>query len=90
MARNDCKEIILENYPINVIQNGIDLKLFSPQSLQSVCAMRNKLGLAEQTSVLLGVASIWDKRKGLEDFVQLYNMISEDWVIVLVGLSKHS
>lgn len=52
--------------------------------------MRNKLGLAEQTSVLLGVASIWDKRKGLEDFVQLYNMISEDWVIVLVGLSKHS
>lgn len=82
------KKSFLKNYPINVIQNGIDLKLFSPQSLQSVCAMRNKLGLAEQTSVLLGVASIWDKRKGLEDFVQLYNMISEDWVIVLVGLSK--
>lgn len=78
----------LQNSPIEVIQNGIDLQLFSPQSDKDVCAMRNRLGLVEQLFVLLGVASTWDQRKGLEDFIQLHNIIPTNWKVVLVGLSK--
>jgi glycosyltransferase involved in cell wall biosynthesis len=38
--------------------------------------------------MLLGVANTWDKRKGLNDFIQLKKIIDNDSVIVLVGLSK--
>lgn len=40
------------------------------------------------TKVLLGVASVWDSRKGLEYFLELEKLISESYRIVLVGLTK--
>ena len=36
---------------------------------------------------MLGVASIWDKRKGLDDFTFIQNENNDDFQIVLVGLS---
>lgn len=39
--------------------------------------------------MLLGVASIWDERKGLQDFIELAKVIDKnDYQIVLVGLSS--
>ena len=38
--------------------------------------------------MILGVASTWDKRKGLDDFVKLRTMIDRGYAIVLVGLSE--
>lgn len=38
--------------------------------------------------IILGVAAIWDKRKGLYDFITLGERLSEDYQIVLVGLEK--
>lgn len=78
----------LRNYPMEVIQNGIDLEQFSPQTNQSIDNMKVRLGLPDHSAILLGVASTWDQRKGLYDFVQLYNIISSEWKIILVGLSK--
>lgn len=78
----------LQNYPLKVIQNGIDLEQFSPRTNQDIMVMKDKLGLSKYSVVLLGVASTWDQRKGLCDFVQLYGMIPSEWKIVLVGLSK--
>ena len=37
---------------------------------------------------MLGVASIWDKRKGLDDFIKLNELLSEEYKIILVGLNK--
>lgn len=85
---NIVSQSFLRNYPIEVIQNGIDLEIFSPQSNQDIKVMKNKLGLLGHQAVLLGVASTWDQRKGLSDFVQLYDIIPSEWKIVLVGLSK--
>jgi len=82
------KKSFLNNFPVEIIQNGIDLDAFSPQSSQMIYAMGNKLGLTTQSFILLGVASTWDQRKGLNDFIQLYNLIPKTWTIILVGLSK--
>ena len=37
---------------------------------------------------ILGVASVWDERKGLDDFIKLSALLCDDEEIVLVGLSE--
>lgn len=39
-------------------------------------------------SIILGVAAIWDRRKGLDDFITLSKRLSEDYKIILVGLTE--
>lgn len=73
----------LQDHPIQVIHNGVDLERFYPDP--DVGQLRLKMGIGNK-KVILGVASIWDKRKGLADFVQLSERISEESMIVLVGL----
>lgn len=36
----------------------------------------------------MGVASVWDVRKGLPDFIKLRSMLPDDFKITLVGLSQ--
>jgi len=38
--------------------------------------------------VILGVASTWERRKGLNDFIQLSKRLNQDEVIVLIGLNQ--
>ena len=38
---------------------------------------------------MLGVASVWDARKGLADFVELSALLDERFQIVLVGLREN-
>ena len=75
----------LKQYPIQVIQNGIDTNVFSPKG--DCNAIKQKFGVSKPF-MILGVASTWEKRKGLKYFVELDRLIPEDAVIVLVGLSK--
>lgn len=72
----------LKEYPIEVINNGIDLTVFKPTESD----FREKHGLQDK-KIILGVASVWDKRKGLDDFFELAKIISDDYRIVLVGLN---
>ena len=43
--------------------------------------------MARKTSVL-GVANVWNERKGLNDFIKLSQILDDKYKIVLVGLSK--
>lgn len=65
-----------------VIHNGIDLDTFYPRN-----SIKEKLGLQNQF-VILGVANIWEERKGLDEFIQLSREVSSDVTIILIGLSK--
>lgn len=77
------KESYLGEYPIRVINNGIDLDVFKPTESD----FRKQYGL-ENKHVILGVANIWDKRKGLDDFIELSKQLDDEkQAIVLVGLS---
>ena len=73
------------SYPVKVIHNGVNLEVFKPKTDMNV---RAKYGLESSKKVILGVASIWDRRKGLSDFVRLSDLLANDEQIVLVGLSK--
>ena len=55
-----------------MINNGIDLKQFQPS--EKSLKLKEKLHL-QNKKIILGVASTWDKRKGLDDFIQLASII---------------
>jgi len=72
----------LSEYDIRVINNGVDLVKFNPTNADFV---RAKYGLVRK--YILGIASIWDERKGLDDFIKLRKILDPEIGIVLVGLS---
>lgn len=78
------EESFLQNYPIKVINNGINTEVFKP-SLSS--DFRNKYGL-EDKFIMIGVATSWGERKGLKDYIELSKILESEFQIVLVGLNK--
>ena len=76
-------ESFLKDYPCTVVYNEIDRNIFKP----TPSSFRKDFHL-ENKKIVLGVASVWTKRKGLEDFYKLSSMLDDSYVIVLVGLSK--
>lgn len=66
-------------YPSKTIHNGIDIDTFSAAKL----TVHDK-----SDKVILGVASVWDKRKGLDEFVKLREKLPDSYLIILVGLSN--
>ena len=77
------KESFLKDYPIQVINNGIDLSVFHP--IQS--DIKERLGIIGGGSeyIILGVAFDWEKRKGLDIFIELAKRLDKEYQIVLVG-----
>lgn len=73
-------ESFLEGYPTYVINNGIDLDVFAP----TVSDFRKKYGF-ENKKLVLGVSFGWDKRKGLDVFIELSKRLTDDYKVILVG-----
>lgn len=70
-------------YPRVVIHNGIDLNVFKPTDSN----LRFNLGVNDK-KVILGVADGFGTRKGLEDFVQLAEMLDDNFQIILIGVTE--
>jgi len=79
----ELKCSFLKNHNIRVIHNGIDLDLFRPISSD----LDKKFNIL-QKKVILGVASIWDNRKGMNDFLELGASLPSNYQIVLIGLNE--
>lgn len=75
----------LQDCRFQVIHNGVDLEAFDVQHDDK--AIREKYNLGNK-KIILGLASIWSKEKGLDDFVEMATMLNEDEVIVMVGVSE--
>ena len=73
------------NCEVVCINNGIDLDQFKFST--NCYKLNDKLDL-QSKKVILGVASTWDERKGLLDFIKLSNIISKEFRIILIGLNK--
>ena len=73
----------LNRYPINVINNGVDLSVFRPREND----LRTRFGLKDKI-VLLGVATAWGINKGLKDYIRLSSILSAEYQIILVGISQ--
>ena len=76
------RESFLKEYPVEVVYNTVNRDVFKPTPSD----FRQKFNL-EEKFVLLGVANIWEKRKGLKDFVELAKHLDDGYRIVLVGLT---
>ena len=77
------KRSFLKEYPVEVQYNVINTEVFKPTPSD----FRKRLGL-ENKRILLGVASVWDERKGLLDLIKLSEILDERYAVVLVGLDK--
>ncbi len=75
------KKSFLKDYPVKVVNNGIDLSIFKPKE-SSFYKKQNKL---QNKKIVLGVALIWGVAKGIDVFIQLANSLSEDYQIILIG-----
>lgn len=80
------RESFLAQHPIHVIPNGIDTEVFS-QKKEQAAQLRARYGLQDKR-VLLGVASVWEARKGFADFIALSSKLDDTYRMVLIGLSK--
>lgn len=74
------KQSFMKDYPVKVINNGIDLDIFKPTESD----FREKYGLKDKF-IILGVAFGWGVRKGLDVFIDLAKRLDERFKIVLVG-----
>ena len=74
------KQSFLKEYPVVVINNGIDLGVFKPIA----SSFREKYGIQDK-KIILGVAFVWNTHKGLDVFVELSKRLPSDYQIVLVG-----
>lgn len=82
--KGEMEKSFFKDYPFQVIHNGINTEVFKPMPAEDV---KRKYGLNGK-HILLGVAAIWHKEKGVADFLQLATMLREDEVIVMIGVDE--
>ena len=73
----------MNQYKTIVINNGVDTDIFKPTKSN----LKVQYGI-EDKKVILGVASVWDKRKGLDFFIELSKYLDNEYQLVLIGLDN--
>ena len=81
--RTIFQQSFLKAYPSYLINNGIDLSVFSP--LLDSFKMRQKYNIGN-SFLMIGVATAWSNQKGLNEFIELSQ--NKEWAIMLVGLPE--
>jgi glycosyltransferase involved in cell wall biosynthesis len=88
---NELKQSFLHNYPTYVIHNCTNKNIFRPlnftKSELSSKLSNYKIDISKK--IILGVANVWEERKGLKYFKQLAKVLSDDYLLILIGLTHH-
>jgi len=83
----EVKKSFMKDYPVKVINNGIDLSVFKPTESD----FREKHGIDKDKFALLGVAFGWGVKKGLDVFIELSKRLDKSkYSIVLVGTNDET
>ena len=80
---NEVKKSFLSKYPILTVYNAIDLNIFKPTASD----FKTVHGIGSQ-QMILSVANVWEKRKGLDDIVELSKVLDSNKVLVIVGVDE--
>lgn len=84
--KSEMERSFLSGYDMRVIHNGINTETFNLFDAEPV---KDKYHLKGR-HILLGVASVWSREKGLDDFIRLSGMLNDNEVIVLVGVDRNT
>lgn len=79
------KQSYFKDYPVTVINNGINLDLFKPEESD----FREKHNI-QNSFIILGVAARWPMRKGLDVFIRLAKELPDKFKIVMVGTNDET
>ena len=79
------KQSFFKDYPVKVINNGINLDLFKPE--ESDFREKNNI---QNSFIILGVAARWPMRKGLDVFIRLAKELPDKFKIVMVGTNEET
>lgn len=79
------KQSFFSNQNVITINNGINTRLFRPIANNSDVKQKNKI---PDKKIILGVGTTWIRSKGLYDYYLLNEKISDEYVIVLVGVGQ--
>ena len=72
---NLVKRSYLKDYPVSVINNGINLDVFKPIASH----FRNKYSITEEQHLVLGISLGWNERKGLDVFIELAKSLPHNY-----------
>lgn len=76
-------ESFLSDYPVEVIPNGVDRRVFC----RTESDVRDRLGLGSR-HLVLGVSYAWNERKGLDVFCRLAEELGDGYAVLLVGVDE--
>lgn len=79
----EIKQSFLSIHKIITINNGVDQSVFQARNT----SLRTDYDLNDKY-IILGVANVWDNRKGLDFFIELEDYIDADERIILIGLNE--
>ena len=78
------KQSFLKEYPVSVINNGIDLNVFTPKKSN----IKEKIGVGKRR-MILAMAMGMSKLKGYDDIIKLNETLDHDkHCIVMVGMKR--
>lgn len=80
-----ARESFLKEREILTIHNGIDAGIFRKKDAS---LMKHNLGL-DGKKIALGVASTWSEKKGLLKWMELSDLLTDDYRFILVGLDSN-
>ncbi len=80
--KDEVKQSYFKGKSVECIYNGINTEIFQYRENK----IKNKLGIFDKF-MILGVASVWNSRKGLEGFLEIASRIDDDSVVVLIGIT---
>ena len=76
------RQSFLSEYPVEVINNGVDTNIFKPL----INDVKERLGISGK-KMLIAMATSFNRMKGTDYLLQLPKMLNDDEVLVLVGLA---
>lgn len=65
------------------VPNGIETDRFVP----TISNLKEQYGI-ENKKIILGVANVWTRQKGIDDFIQLSKLLDDSYQIVMIGMDE--
>jgi putative colanic acid biosynthesis glycosyltransferase len=85
--REIVKESFLGKYDIKTIYNGINLDVFRPIANKQTIKIKEKYNCIGKF-VILGVANIWEERKGLKYLLDLSKQLDDSFCVIIAGVNR--